>query len=188
MAETSKARARRLQSGFFENYCQGRGIDIGVGRIDSPAADPVLPDVDTWDQDDGDATFMKGVPDETYDFVYTSHLIEHIANCYLGLLNWWRILKPGGYLIINGPHRDLYEKNRELPSRWNYDHKFFLLPEKHDLPFTIGLRPLVLGALPDAEIIYIQECRDGHTIDDPLIHSDGEYSIEMVIRKPVQGS
>lgn len=184
--ETGKAHDRRERSGFFEKYCQGQGIDIGVGRIDSHGADPLLPEIDTWDKDNGDATFMFGVPNESYDFVYASHILEHISNCYLALLNWWRILKPGGYLILFVPHRDLYEKRTELPSRWNADHKFFLLPESHDLPFTIGLGPLVSAALPSGEIITMEICSEGHTIYDPEVHSDGEISIEMVIRKPLQ--
>jgi hypothetical protein len=34
-----------------------------------------------------------------------------------------------------------------------------------------------------SEIIYANECNEGHTITDPLIHSDGEYSIEVVVKK-----
>jgi hypothetical protein len=35
MAETRKAHGRRLKEGFYERFCQGRGIDIGVGRVDT---------------------------------------------------------------------------------------------------------------------------------------------------------
>jgi hypothetical protein len=94
-------------------------------------------------------------------------------------------LRPGGYLILYVPHRDLYEKRTALPSIWNGDHKFFILPFEDDLPYTLGLAELVSGALPDAIIEYVIECSDGHTVDDPLEHSDGEYSIEIVARKPL---
>ncbi|MDX2065850.1 MAG: class I SAM-dependent methyltransferase [Fimbriimonadaceae bacterium] len=189
MAETRKAHPRRQREGFYAAYCQGQGIDIGVGRIDTFDGEDALPvpGIHTWDKDNGDATFMHGVANESYDFVYTSHILEHIANATLGLKNWWRILKPGGYLILYAPHRDLYEKRRELPSIWNWDHKFFLLPEDDDLPFTLGLKPLVLGALSaeSLEIISLRTCDEGHTITDPSLHSDGEYSIEMVVRKRI---
>lgn len=184
MAETRKARQRREREGFFQAFIRGRGIDIGVGRIDSDGADPITPDVDTWDKDNGDATFMFGVPDQSYDFVYTSHILEHLQNGCLALANWWRILKPGGHLIIYLPHRDLYEKRTELPSRWNPDHKFFFLPDREEPPCTLSLRGLVACALPAAETVYLKECSEGHTISDPDHHSDGEYSIEMVLRKP----
>lgn len=187
MAETRKAHTRRLREGFYEAYCRGLGIDIGVGRIDTYDGEDALlvEDIHTWDKDNGDATFMLGVEDETYDFVYASHILEHISNPTLALKNWWRILRPGGYLILFVPHRDLYEKRTSLPSRWNNDHKFFLLPQEDDLPFTLGLRQLVEGALQELgmQIVYVKCCSEGHTITDPQLHSDGEYSIEMVVAK-----
>lgn len=189
MAETRKAHARRKHEKFYAAYCQGQGIDIGVGRIDTVDGEDALPieGIHTWDKDNGDATLMEGVTDGFYDFVYASHVLEHIANATLAIKNWWRILKPGGYLILYVPHRDLYEKRRVLPSRWNADHKFFLLPEHDELPLTLGLRPLIQGALAmDAsEVIYVKTCDEGHTITDPELHSNGEYSIEMVVRKLV---
>jgi SAM-dependent methyltransferase len=187
VAETKKAHPRRLAEGFYEAYCFGQGIDIGVGRIDTSDGEDALPvaEIHTWDKDNGDATFMHGIEDEVYDFVYASHILEHIGNATLALKNWWRILKPGGHLILYVPHRDLYEKQLVLPSRWNPDHKYFLLPEQDELPFTLGLRPLVEGALTGlgAETIFVKTCDEGHTITDPNLHSNGEYSIEMVVRK-----
>ena len=115
-------------------------------------SDPVTPDVVGWDKDDGDATFMAGVPDAFCDFVYSSHCLEHISNPYLALKNWWRILKPGGVLIIYVPHRDLYEKKKELPSKWNHDHKFFILPNHDELPYTLGLMPLASSALQNFRV------------------------------------
>jgi len=61
---------------------------------------------------------LKGVADETYDFVYSSHTIEHLPDPSEDIKNWFRVLKPDGYLIIYFPHRDLYEK-KQLPLRFN---------------------------------------------------------------------
>jgi len=186
--ETSKAHDRRVREGFFEKFCQGKGIDLGVGRLGANGPDPVTPDVRGWDKDDGDATFMEGVPDESYDFVHASHIIEHIHNPVMAIMNWWRILKPGGHLIILAPHRDLYEKRLLLPSRWNHDHKFFLLPDRHEPPNTLGLQQLVNDALygcigSSPEMIYIKTCDEGWKPCPEEVHSQGEYSIEMVVRK-----
>jgi SAM-dependent methyltransferase len=101
----------------------------------------------------------------------------------LALRNWLRVVKPGGYLILYVPHRELYEKRKMLPSRWNIDHKFFILPEFDEPPDTLGLVQLVKRALGETEIVYHKVCDEGHTIVDPDLHSDGEYSIEMVVRK-----
>lgn len=188
--ETSKAHARRVREGFFDKYIQGNGIDIGVGRIDGFGADLVHPDAFAWDKDNGDATFMEGVEDATYDFIHSSHCLEHLSNPYLALRNWWRILKPGGYLILLVPHRDLYEKKRTLPSIWNPDHKFFLLPETEDLPHTLSLLHLIQGALagsykdkPPYAFIEFKVCDEGWEPRPEHEHSVGEYSIEVVLQK-----
>ena len=103
----------------------------------------------------------------------------------LSLQNWWRVVKSGGFLIVYIPHRDLYEKKKTLPSLWNADHKHFFLPDADEPPNTIGVRAMIERSLTNYEIIYIRECSEGWTISDPLIHSNGEYSIEFVLQKLV---
>ena len=175
--ETFKARSRRERERFFEKYCQGAGLDIGFG------GDLLTKNCKGWDFEHGDAQSLAGVPDESFDFVYSSHTLEHLPDPVSALQNWWRIIRPGGYLLLYIPHRDLYEKKLKLPSRWNSDHKHFFLPEKDEPPHTLGLKPLIERSINSYSLEYVKECRDGWTITDPEIHSDGEYSIEAVIRK-----
>ncbi|MCL5022895.1 MAG: class I SAM-dependent methyltransferase [Nitrospirae bacterium] len=139
-----------------------------------------------WDFENGDAQFLEGIADSFFDFVYSSHTLEHMVTPEIALRNWWRVLKPGGFLALYVPHRDLYEKKKELPSRWNDDHRHFFLPDRDEPPATTGILPLIRRALSGYSIEYIKECNEGHTITDPEIHSDGEYSIEAVIRKDPQ--
>jgi SAM-dependent methyltransferase len=176
-AETTKAHARREREGFFDSYCRGKGLDVGYG------GDPVVPGVDGWDMENGDATYLKGVADNSYDFVYASHMIEHMADPQVALQNWWRVLKPGGHLLLYLPHRDLYEKRKELPSKWNFDHKHFFLIDRDEPPSTIGIVPLLGRSISGYDLVYIKECKEGWTIPDPDKHSVGEYSIEAVVRK-----
>jgi SAM-dependent methyltransferase len=175
--ETHKAHARRMREGFFAKYCQGNGLDIGYG------GDPVVANVRGWDFEHGDAHLLHGLDDASYDFVYSSHLLEHLPNVELALSNWWRVLKPGGYLLLYLPHRDLYEKKTTLPSRFNEDHAHFFLPERDDPPDTIGLVPLVKRLFADAEIIYFKTCDEGYVNPGDDRHSEGEFSIELVARK-----
>ncbi len=176
-AETSKARGRRLRESFFEKYCQGRGLDVGCG------GDLVAENTIGWDFEHGDAQYLDGVEDSEFDFVYSSHTLEHMEEPDTALKNWWRVLNRGGYLILYVPHRELYEKKKTLPSRWNENHKHFFLLDRDEEPDTIGIIPLVERALSGYELVYARECSEGHTITNPEIHSDGEYSIEAVVRK-----
>ena len=175
--DTSKAKQRRIAEGFFEKYCQGKGIDIGYGH------DLLCDNCIGWDFEHGDAQYLKAVENSQFDFVYSSHTLEHLAEVDVALKNWWRILKCGGYLILYLPHRDLYEKKLTLPSRWNPDHKHFFLINKDDKPDTIGIVPLIQRTLSNGKIIYAKECSEGHTVTDPEKPSNGEYSIEVVVKK-----
>lgn len=176
-AETYKAKNRRIKEDFFSKYCKGSGLDIGFG------GDLVLPEAVGWDFEHGDAQYLKGIADESYDYVYSSHTLEHVDDAKISLINWFRVLKKGGYLILYIPHRDLYEKKKSLPSRFNATHKRFFLIDEHDPPDTLGIVPLIKETLNNIEIIYAKKCDEGFTITDPMIHSDGEYSIEIVVRK-----
>lgn len=66
------------------------------------------------------------------------------------------------------------------------DHKFYFLVDEDDPPVTLGIVPLIRRSLSEAEIIYARVCREGFTLTDPDVHSDGEYSIEVVTQKYAQ--
>ena len=194
MVETAKAFARRLREGFFEKYCMGTGIDIGCGD------DPLDPKIDKWDfriskDQDAENFTSQNIPNEIYDFVYSSHCLEDLAHPGLALQNWWRILKPGGYLILYIPHRDLYERKRDLPSDGNFYHKWYFLIDRYEAPVTIGLIPFLNQNLADPDIIYVKKCDEGYWYDQEKFDrrkqtgeawQGGEYSIECVVRKKIQ--
>lgn len=133
MWEQSKAAKRRYYDGAFHaRYFVGKGVDIG-GKPD-PLAQyvgifPRMLSVRTWDVEDGDAQYMKGVADNTFDFLHASHSLEHMRDVNEALENWIRVVKPGGFLIITIPDEDLYEQ-RQWPSRYNADHKWTFTPHK----------------------------------------------------------
>ena len=94
----------------------GQGIDIGCGP------DPVTPDARRFDLADGDANVVSQFVKEQFDFVYSSHCLEHMHDPRATILDWWKLVKPGGYLFVMVPDEDLYEQG-VFPSRFNPDHK-----------------------------------------------------------------
>lgn len=121
MNETSKAHKLRALSNDYTNYLHGEGIDIGAGP------DPLhLPEgmgsVVAYDKADGDAQLMAGIPSDRYDFVYSSHCLEHMRDVPEAMTNWARILKPDRFLYVVVPDYTLYEQHC-WPSRFNGDHK-----------------------------------------------------------------
>lgn len=119
MNETAKCRPYREQANHFKLYLKGKGIDIGCGP------DKLIIEegsVDSWDLSNGDAMLMEGVADKSYDFVYSSHCLEHLKDVEISLLNWVRLIKKGGYLYFVVPEYVLYEKMK-WPPIFNLDHK-----------------------------------------------------------------
>ena len=65
---------------------------------------------------------MPGVADSQFDFVYSSHCLEHMRSVDEALFHWARILRPSGHLYAVVPDYILYEK-MTWPSMFNRDHK-----------------------------------------------------------------
>jgi len=175
--ETMKARSRREKKNFFNLYCNGNGLDIGYG------GDTLTKDCEGFDIEDGDAHYIKKVINNKYDYVYSSHLLEHLDDPVVALKNWWKVLKKDGYLILYVPDRDLYEKKKTLPSRFSLDHKHYFTLDKDEQPNTLGLVTLIKNNINHFRIISAEICSEGFTIVDPYIHSNGEYSIEIILQK-----
>jgi len=53
-----------------------------------------------------EAVDLKSVASESYDFVLSSHTLEHVANPLRALREWFRVLKEGGVLVLVVPHKD----------------------------------------------------------------------------------
>jgi SAM-dependent methyltransferase len=49
---------------------------------------------------------LNQIQSASYDFVLSSHVIEHVANPLQGLSEWLRVLKQGGILVLLVPHKD----------------------------------------------------------------------------------
>jgi len=125
--ETSKCYEQRLQLGFFDRYLKGYGIDIGSGAdcLRLPNHNPVV----SFDKPNGDAQYMVRYDEDTFDFVYSSHCLEHLNNPIKALRSWHRICRPDGYLYVVVPDWTLYEK-RKIRSPFSTDHKhmFSMVP------------------------------------------------------------
>ena len=99
-------------------YCIGKGCDVGFGgdkimKTDCDGIDFPQPYTFTGkDKVDIGCDVINNeipVPDNTYDYVYTSHLIEDFVDTNDALRKFIRILKNGGNLILVFPDQPKYE-------------------------------------------------------------------------------
>lgn len=126
---------------------QGKGIDIGCGN------DPVTPNARRFDLEHGDANKITQSIREEFDFVFSSHCLEHMHDPQDALREWYQLVKPGGYLFFIVPDEDLYEQG-VFPSRFNTDHKatFTISKMRSWSPRSYNVFDLA-RSLPSAEIV-----------------------------------
>ena len=192
MKECSKSIPRRLsQPNFINKYFVGDGLDIG-GK-----PDPLglyrevfsrMRSVRTWDLEDGDAQHLAGVPDASYDFVHSSHCLEHLHDPAEGLRHWLRVVKPGGHVIVTVPDEDLYEQG-QFPSTFNLDHKwtFTIYKPASWSPRSLNVVSLVTALGATAQLLKVELLDATYRYElprfDQTVTPIGECGIEIVIRK-----
>lgn len=192
MKECSKSIARRQSDpNFLNRYFSGDGIDIGGAPDPLSLYRELFPRMGTvriWDLADGDAELMEGVGDATFDFVHSSHCLEHLNDPVQGLENWFRILKPGGYLVVTVPDEDLYEQG-VFPSSFNSDHKWTFTIFKQD-SWSAHSRNLLamlsaLGPAADVQKLELLSASFRYELPrfDQTLTPIAEAGIEFVIRK-----
>jgi predicted SAM-dependent methyltransferase len=171
--------ARRVMNGFMQKYFSGHAIlDIGY-RGGDPHAVPITENAIGVELDyPGYDGVRLPFPDESQDTVLAAHVLEHILDYKPVVSDWHRVLKIGGFLVVMVPHRDLYERNHDLPSRWNGDHKRLYTPA--------SLMTEIEASLP------VSSYRVRHLVDNdhgfdyaraPHLSPTGCYEIELVLEK-----
>jgi SAM-dependent methyltransferase len=148
MNESTKAQAH--WGPLEKQATQGNGIDIGCGP------DPVTPKARRFDLEHGDANVVSHHVKEQFDFVYSSHCLEHMHDPRMTILDWWKLVKPGGYLFVVVPDEDLYEQG-VFPSRFNDDHKatFTIAKAESWSPNSINVLDLT-NSLPGGQLVSLQ--------------------------------
>lgn len=195
MKEASKAMLRRLgQPDFATRYFVGSGLDIGS------SADPIsqymelfpsIKAVRMWNGIDGDSQHLTGLTDNSFDFVHAAHCLQRMQDPREALRHWFRVLKPGGHLVLLIPDEDLYEQGF-WPSRYNHDNRwtFTIFKTKSWSPVSINLMEAlqVLGAQADIRRIEVLSAGYRHGLPrfDQTLTPVAECAIEVVIRKRLQ--
>ena len=153
------------------------GLDIGAkgaGNHDSISDNAISVDLDYPGYDGITLPFS----DESQDFVYSSHALEHIPNQRKAIQEWYRVTRESGVIFIIVPHQFLYERKACLPSAWNLDHKRFYTP-------ALLLAQVEIALVPNTYRII--QCRDLDMDYDYSLpinkHPVGNYSIELIIQK-----
>jgi ADP-heptose:LPS heptosyltransferase/predicted SAM-dependent methyltransferase len=154
-------------------YTTGQGLDLGCGPwkafnhfigVDN-YTDTKLFGVEMKPDVVSDVTKLSVFGSASMDFVYSSHCLEHVTDWQAALKEWWRVIKPSGYLILYLPDEDEYPKVGEKGA--NPDHKW-----------NVNI-PTVVDAMKDIGCWDLVRCEKRN--------QDFEYSIFFVFKKRDKG-
>lgn len=110
----NRPQRRHYSRSILKKYSPyGHGIEIGCGaRTICPTERTILSDGHSDHGIHGSIAkvFFKGdeIPYDTnsFDFLVSEHVLEHIANPIKALKEWIRVLKSGGHLYCFLPHKE----------------------------------------------------------------------------------
>lgn len=113
-------------------YTRGFGYDLGCGPhkgfphfigVDS-GADRALFKVNMKPDLEMPCEKLDKFASQSADFIYSSHLLEHIEDHKGALKEWWRVIKVGGYLVLYLPHKDFYPNVGKDGANPDHKHDF----------------------------------------------------------------
>lgn len=116
----SEGFAARWAFPFAQEICKGNGVDIGYGKPEwkLPGAFGIdqgkVCFKDTNEEDEVEGVGAENLINYDYDYIFSSHCLEHLPD-WVGVLNYWfSRIKPGGILFLYLPH-----PNQEYWKPWN---------------------------------------------------------------------
>lgn len=193
MHESIKAIMRRnYDRRFATTYFIGNGIDIGCGEQPISLYGEFFPGMTglrTWDLPDGDGALLEGVEDETFDFVHSSHSLEHMSDPLVAMQNWMRVLKKGGHMILLLPDEDMFEQGQWPSAYAGKDHitAWTIKKKQSWCPASINVVDFFGEFADTMEILKIEKLDATYlySIDriDQTRTPIGECAIEVILRK-----
>lgn len=193
MHESVKANMRRnYDRRFATTYLVGNGIDIGCGEQPISLYHEFFPGMTglkPWDLPDGDGALLEGVEDETFDFVHSSHSLEHMSDPRVAMNNWIRVLKKGGHMILLLPDEDMFEQGQWPSVYAGKDHITAWTIKKNQswCPASINVVDFFGEFADTMEILKIEKLDATYLYNIEAIDQTrtpiGECAIEVILRK-----
>jgi SAM-dependent methyltransferase len=106
---------------FAQRLCRGRGLDIGCNRVEwaFPGAVMIDPNIDA-------STDAYALPNGLFDYIFSSHCLEHLPDWVGALDHWHTRLRVGGVMFLYLPH---YEQTYWRP--WNNRKHVSVMQAEH---------------------------------------------------------
>lgn len=114
-----------------------------------------------------EATDLSMIADDTYDFVLSSHVVEHTTNPIQAMSEWKRVLKEQGTLVLIAPHMEgTFDRNRPVTTLEHMVSDFEQkMPETDTthLPEILALHDMSRDPGAGSRAAFEQRCADNLT-------------------------
>jgi predicted SAM-dependent methyltransferase len=149
--------ATKKEIDLLKAYCQGRGLNIGCGKRRIESAINVDIDLKSFADIYADASLLPFFS-ERFDYLVSSHCLEHVREAPLIVLReWLRVLKIGGVMAFIVP-----DSNDGVVSMGSTPGKF--IPFRHVHAFDIKtLKALIEYAGAKLEKIEVVKRKEWRT-------------------------
>lgn len=112
-----------------KKYCQGIGLDIGAGKWPFEGAIPIE------DKEEQNAYNLDNYEDNSLDYIFSSHCLEHLDRWKDALSLWIRKIKTKGVIFLYLPHESM--KMWRPGGPWARHHHVWIPNVEKIIPFLI---------------------------------------------------
>ncbi|WP_439664155.1 methyltransferase domain-containing protein [Lentzea sp. HUAS TT2] len=160
-----------------------------------------------------EATDLNMIADDTYEFVLSSHVVEHTANPIQAMTEWKRVLKEQGTLVLVAPHLEgTFDRNRPVTTLAHMIEDFENKTPETDtthLAEILALHDMSRDPAAGSRADFEQRCADNltfrgmhhHVFDTALlvelvdhmglqitaVEAFRPFNIVVIARKPAEG-
>lgn len=129
-----------------QKYCKGKGVDIGAGNWSLDGARAI-------ENNPQENAYKILEENDSLDFVFSSHLLEHLDDPNKAIGEWRDKLKSGGVLFMYLPHPacHMWKKENLKYHLWNPDPYYLEELFKNDDSFDIEY----MTYLPDGYMSFV---------------------------------
>ncbi len=141
---------------YVIGYCQGFGLDVGAGQR------TLAPHLLTNDNAVLGCDFSYEADnlkfkDKYFDFVYASHIIEHMVDPLKAIREWIRVVKITGYIVIICPDKRFTPTlgNMQVDAQHKADYSYEQMRELIKLIDNVEIVSKNPNALPNFSMLFV---------------------------------
>lgn len=157
---------------FIKRFKSLKNLDYTTGDIESPLADVKMD--------------IRDIPfeDDQFDVIICNHTLEHVIEDLLAMKEFYRVLKPGGWGILNSPINENREKTYEdfsITDPAEREKHFGQRDHVREYGLDYGKR-LSEAGFKVSEIDILSELSDEEVMRYGLLHYDKKTAEELIFQ------